>query len=85
LLEVISQSDQVRSAPVLSAQQVSEAAVVEAAAHAQAMAIVIKAYQRCQYQVQSMRRNALPVEDLGFCDTKTVVDQIRTGFVAREP
>ena len=46
------QAQQRRLAPALAAREVSEAAVVEAAAHAQAATRIIETDQRQQHQVQ---------------------------------
>lgn len=52
LLTFMGQADQRRFVTIFAPRQVGQAAVVEAAAHAQAPALFVEPHQRQQYQVQ---------------------------------
>ena len=55
LLKVIGKTDELRLAPVSSASEITEAAIIEALAHAQPVALVIEAEKRHENQVQAIR------------------------------
>ena len=62
-----------------------EAAVIEAATHAQPVTLAVESHQWRQHQVERPGRNALPVVDDRLGDAKFISDHAAMRFVAHKP